>query len=146
MGIDFSTNPQASIGRDEELKKWNTPKSQGGYRPDHYEPFPKMVYRGKADDGGKFILESQIVKTASDLSVAHGQGWWEGPDRAKDAYDAERAERGMYAAERAYTDRRMSEPAQREALTADAAYPGHMPEVPETKRGPGRPPKLRTED
>lgn len=36
-----------------EMKKWNTPKRQGGYGPDGYEEYPRMLYKARDEGNGK---------------------------------------------------------------------------------------------
>jgi hypothetical protein len=53
---------------------------------------------------------------------------------------------GEAAAERAASDKKMSESAQREVAAAEEAHSGHMPEMkakPILKRKPGRPKRIQ---
>ena len=144
-----------------ELLKWDTPRSQGGMRPDRYEPFPKMLYLankrpdgvvsvGEADDaifGAKpgdsplgaaeqFNLRCQlVVKSEEEMRGALSRGWRNSPEEALARFEDKEKAIGRAAAERHASDAKMSEAAQAEAKKADAATMEHVPEIPEKRRG-----------
>lgn len=135
MPIDFQSSDQV-LGQTEyakEMAKWNQPYT--------YQPYPRMLYR--ASSGGQdAAIETKTVPSESDERIAMGQGWVKGgPTAAREAKAQDGADRGTAAAERAYSDLRLSDKAQREAAVIEATTGGHVPEIPEVKRGPGRPRK-----
>ncbi len=126
-----------------ELAKWNKP-----YR---FEPFPQMLYKAKKRDDGVVVVgdgENEIlarecyliVQSEGERQRAFEAGWREKPDEALALFEAKERHIADTAAHRAYEDRNMSEPAQAEAVAADAATIEHVPEVPEAPRRRGRPP------
>lgn len=162
MGIVYT--PESEYAK--ELAKWNTPRSQGGMRPDHPEMYPAMLYKANKRPDGKYtVIEVDdrffsghpgsaeawsranyiTVRDESEERRKLNEGWRKSPGEAMEY--AERFEREMAraAAERAYADRNMSDAAKSEAAQAEAATMEHVPEVP-TKRGPGRPRKERPAD
>lgn len=141
MGVVHS--PESNYSR--ELARWNTPKSQGGMRPDGYEPFPKMLYRAKRrEDGVVRVIDHTdpnhtrqcklVVRSESELEKAKRDGWRESQAEALAAF--ERAERlkADEAAHRHYDDRNMSERARAEAEAVEAENPLHTPEIPEKRK------------
>lgn len=139
--------------------------------PYRYQPFPKMLYRADKFQGvvvcmaappdpmeyanpGEYTRKEEqarrfnescqkIVKSEAEMAVAMESGWRETPEdavawvKARDAAHMERA------ANRAYTDRNLSEKAQAEVAKAIEAADGDpLAEVPEQpKRRRGRPRK-----
>lgn len=132
-----------------ELKKWDLPMRQGGMRPDVPLEYPRMAYKATKNAVGKAVVDDslecqRIARDAEEYARMVADGWCESPKLALDAFELEQQAIGQAAAERAYSDRRMSPMAQREAAEADAQSKGHLPEVPEQRRGPGRPKTLNT--
>lgn len=142
-----------------ELKKWNTPKSQGGMRPDFPEYFPRMLYMAQRRPDGVFstaevddklfggqpgAAESwtakcqKTVKDETELARALDQGWRESQAEAMIRHEEKEKSISTAAAHRAYEDRNMSEPAKAEIAAAEAESADHLPEI---KRRPGRPRK-----
>lgn len=144
MAIDTLGMSQHQI----EVAKWNTPRREGGMRPDGFEPFPQMVYKARKREDGKVVVDDpeacqRIVGSAGELALAHGQGWHDGPTLALEAFEAAEQALGQAAAERAAADRRMSDAAQREAAAIESQTGAHLGEIPEApKRKPGRPRKV----
>jgi uncharacterized membrane-anchored protein len=126
-----------------ELRRWNTPRSQGGMRPDRHEEFPAMVYKARRPDSGGPILSNDprneswsaqnqlIVKNERELEKALSDGWRRDPQEAIAHANALEDAISTAAAHRAYEDRNMSERAKAEAKVADEATADHMPEIPE---------------
>jgi hypothetical protein len=112
-----------------EMAKWN--------KPYVYQEFPKMLFRGTTTTAGRVDVEQRIVATAREEDDARGMGWVVNPQAAKEAETARQEAVGTAAAERAYTDRRMSAGAQAEAAAADeAAGAKHLGAIPERPRRP----------
>lgn len=115
-----------------ELAKWN--------KPYVFQPYPRMLYRVKTLGNGSLAQEQRIVGSEGEQLLAVGQGWMTDPEEATQAEVRRQEDRGTAAAERAWTDRRMSASAQAEAAAVDAATAKHLPEIPEApKRVIGRP-------
>jgi len=130
---------------DKEFVKWDTPQSQGGMKPDTFQPFPAMLYKAHQRDNGQWAVSDPfdenwirrcylIVRDDAEMRRHLDNGWRPTPAEAL-AY-AERHQRAIAdaAAERHYADQRLSESAQREAAAADAATNDHVPDVPAPKR------------
>lgn len=111
---------------------------QGPYRKEEY---PKALYR-KAQPGAE--CECRVVQHQQEHSRL-GSDWHESPADAAEAFQKLEADIAKAAAERNYTDRRMSESAQREALERDRASDALMPELPAARKKPGRKPKEQTQ-
>lgn len=112
---------------------------EGPYR---YEPFPKLLF--KAGPGAKYQEpDMQVVQNATEMERL-GSQWAEDPDTARAIFDKQEAEFARIAAERNFSDRRLSESAQAEALAADRATDEMLPAIPEKRRG-GRPKKIVTD-
>ncbi len=83
-----------------------------------------------------------VVRNSDEYYKAIGQGWCDEPQQAIDQFEAEEAKVGNAAAERAYQDQRMSEPAQREADAYEATVTTHVPEIPSVPvKKPAKPKK-----
>jgi len=138
--------------KQKELSKWDKP-----YR---FEKFPQMVYRAQFNpisgrhevlvrrdilSKDEAILEQfnascqLIVQNEDQLARAHADGWRESPKEALAHHEGQLDALAKAAAERAYTDRKMSEKARAEAAAADASTADQLGEIPEARRGPGRP-------
>jgi hypothetical protein len=113
----------------QEMAKWN--------KPYVYAEFPKMLFRGTTTTAGRVEVTQRIVATEREESDLRAVGWCVHPETAKDAETARQEAIGTAAAERAYTDRRMSASAQAEAAAADqAAGAKHLGAIPERPRKP----------
>lgn len=44
---------------DKEIAKWDTPRRQGGYRPDGYEQFPMMLSKAQKKPNGQYSVHEQ---------------------------------------------------------------------------------------
>ena len=138
-------------------------------KPYRFEPFPKMLYMArKRPDGVVSVSESndrlfsvpgqmeragaaeafnascqKTVKSEDELRVALEQGWRPTPQEALERFDAKERAIGDAAANRAWSERNMSEAAKAEAAAVDASTEDHVPTIPETpiRRSPGRPRK-----
>jgi len=130
---------------DKELMKWDTPQSQGGMKPDTFQPFPTMVYKAHQRDNGQWAVSDPfdenwsrrcyvIVRDDAEMRRHLDNGWRHTPAEALEY--AERHQRAIAdaAAERHFADQRLSEKARREADAADAASNEHVPDVPAPKK------------
>lgn len=116
-----------------ERLKWETPKSQGGMRCNGYEEYPKAMHKaGRPTHGNVMLTESVTAHSADQEAVLRGQGWHASPLDAINAVHQDHVEHSRLAAERHFTERTMSEPAQREAAAVDASTVYHVPAIPET--------------
>lgn len=146
---------------DKELKKWDTPKSQGGYGPDGFEPFPKMLYKAfrREDKGGKVMCgdmdavyasdpQRQVlaeafnkqcqrtVRSQGEYEQAKNDGWCDSPADALAYHEKLQQDIAQAAAEAAYSVQRMSDKAQREYREADQASEHPTADVPAPKKAP----------
>jgi len=152
---------------DIEMQKWDTPKRMGGFGPDGFEAFPKMVYRAerREDKGGKVMcmdVEGSLYSTdpvvqaraeaftnkcqrtvmsEGEYDRARGEGWCESPKAALESIEKHAQSMATAAAEVNYDVQRMSDKARREHAFLDASTDGVVAEVPVPKRKPGRPVK-----
>lgn len=126
-----------------EVLKWEYDTFQigedrGQRGPRLHVEFPKMLYRADRDVRNKIAIVEQIVVGDEDeQNRLQSRGFRVDANQAIDA--AEAAERAVatLAANRAFTDRKMSPEAQAEAREYEASVPEHVAEVPAKK--PGRP-------
>jgi len=127
-----------------EMTKWEALPSQlgEGQRPYVYHEYPKMLYRaGRTPAGVPAIVDSHVVESATQEANLRSRGFHPGQDVALAALHAADQEAAQLAANRAFTDRRMSPAAQAEAAALDAQSTSHLPVLPERPRKPGRPKK-----
>ena len=104
---------------------------------------PTTLYRAMKLPNGKVVCidisvlsqTSKVVRSSDEYFKALGQGWCDHPDSAIAQYEREEEQIGQAAAERAYTDLRMSEKAQREAVAYEKTVPlVHVPVIPEARK------------
>lgn len=112
--------------RDKELRKWNAPYV--------YREYPRMLYRGVTTTSGLVTVEQRLVTSDGEQASAMGLGWRASPQQAVEAEDQRAVALSTAAAERAWADRRMSEPAQAEAAAVDGASARHLGAIPERPR------------
>ena len=135
--------------------------------PYRYQPFPKMLYRADKFQGvvvcmaappdpmeyanpGEYTRKEEqarrfnescqkVVKNEAEMATAMESGWRETPAEAVEYVKAKDAAYMERAANRAYTDRNLSEKAQAEVAKAIEAADGdplaEVPEQPKKKRG-----------
>ena len=92
-----------------------------------YQPYPKCVYRSVKKSGGIIETEMQIVQTAQEHK-ALASDWGISVDDAVKKREALEDAVSTAAAERHYTDLKLSKKAQKEKAKQDAATPHHVPE------------------
>lgn len=149
---EYVPGPATEYGK--ELAKWNVK------RP--FSQYPLMMFRPRQLPSGKWACSAVsdalfggvpgsaeqwsngchlVVQSDSERERALGDGWRDSPKEALDHREAVEREIADAAAERAYSDRNMSERAKAEAKRVDDETFEHVAAVPEAKRGPGRPRK-----
>jgi hypothetical protein len=134
MGILLNPESPTAI----ELQRWE--------RPWTFMRYPQMLYRAQRHRSGQWrVLDPEdeafsrasttIVQTDAEYQRAKADGWRDDPREALDYREALEQEIARAAAERHFSDQRLSAKAQAEARAADAATDAHLPE------GPPVPPK-----
>jgi len=108
----------------------------------HPDSFIGVLNPGRAHElacaaAERFTASCQrIVQDQAEESRAHEDGWRESPEAAIQFVHERDRTISTAAAERAYTDARMSPAAQAEAKEAEKAHDDlHLPAVPEKRRG-----------
>lgn len=147
-----------------ELKKWNTPKRQGGMNCDGYEEYPRMMFKAQPDptsnsgtlktrlEGDVFHANGrdvriyaeefarrcqQVVNDEREFNKLYRLGWRKTEAEAMEYVRGLEEDVAVAAAHRNYEDRNKSELAQREIEAAEAATHknfGEIPEAPRVKR------------
>ena len=104
---------------------------------------PTTLYRAMKLPNGQVVCvdlrvisqTSKVVRNSDEYYKAVGQGWCDHPNDALAQFERAEEAVGNAAAERAYRDLRMSEPAQREAEAYEKTVPlVHVPEIPEARK------------
>lgn len=127
--------------------------------PYRFRPYPKMLYKAVKLPSGKVVcmpgepnpafypdvnqfnfamaqhqaIEQSCYKTVhsdDEERTAKHDGWRESPKEAIEHFEALERDIAKAAAERAFSDQRMSEKARAEAKAADEATDDHVPDVP----------------
>ncbi len=130
-----------------------------------FRPYPKMLFKARQGRDGRAVVSQvephlsefphvdaynravlandeqnkrsqRVVQSAEEEAIALGQGWHPTPDAALAAYERERDQQAVAAAEAAFAVRRMSAPAQAEFAAAEAATSAQVCDVPAPKRKP----------
>lgn len=129
-----------------ERRRWERPRNQfengipGMNRVGH-EEYPKALHKAGRVNGTRVdVTESKTVRSEEEERIAVGQGWAKTPDAAVQAFHDAYNETAKVAANRAWHDQRMSEPARREAerierTTDGLAQLGEIPAQPLKPRG-----------
>lgn len=100
-----------------------------------YQAYPKVLYREAVNPQTNTYGVQQTVVRSPEEHERYAD-WAESPETARANRIALEASVATAAAESAWADRHLSEPAQRERQAADEASEGHLVEVPEApKRG-----------
>lgn len=103
---------------------------------------PTTLYRAMKLPNGKVVCvdisvisqTSKVVRNSDEYYKAIGQGWCHHPTEALERFEQREQEIGNAAAERAYHEQFMSEPARREAEAYEKTVTTHVPEIPEARR------------
>jgi hypothetical protein len=108
------------------------PFADGGRKDAPFAAYPKMLYRAEADFGGPRVSGTKIVRSEDEEAIACGQGWCVRQEDALADVGRRQQELAALAANRAHTEKWMSEAAKAEARAADEATMEHLPSIPET--------------
>ena len=148
---------------DKELQKWDTPKRLGGYGPDGFEAFPRMLYKAHRRENGKVMCMDMEALYATDMNVAlradafnrscqttvnnqHeldrelANGWRPSPQEALDYQESLARDIAQAAAETNWSVQRMSDKARAEHAAADRATDAPVTDVPAPPKKRGRKP------
>ncbi len=102
-----------------------------GVRPISHQDYPAAMYKAVQSALGKITYEMDRAETEVERSRLESQGYvWGGQSEALKAFHAREQEIAVLAANRAYTDRKLSPAAQAEAREADASTSKHLAEIP----------------
>src|SRR5215471_4003255 len=138
-----------------ELKRWDTPRSQGGMRPDTPQMYPFMLYRAWERHGKVMCMDALpmfgltpaelsaaqievetfnkscqlVVRSESEHAIAKGQGWHDSAKAAVEAYHKQLDEIGNLAAKRAFSDQFMGLKAQEEIRAVEQETHEHVLDV-----------------
>lgn len=138
-------------------------------RPYRYQPYPRMLYKAERRDGQimcgapepkpwefqaeraylsavesarRFTETCQaVVNSDSERSRFMEMGWRESPEEAIAFVDSREKAESQEIAHRNYDDRNLSENAKAEISAAESEAGVPLAEIPEKRRGPGRPRK-----
>jgi len=148
---------------DLEMAKWDTPKRNGGYGPDGFEEYPRMLHKAHRRENGKveymdlnaiYAIDPAIqakadafnrscqksVKNEAEYLRAKAEGWCDSPEDALAYHEKLQQDIATAAAEAAHGVRGMSEQAREEFAAADANTEHPLTDVPKKRRG--RPAKV----
>ena len=124
----------------QELWKWDHTTAESisvggqtifGKRPTHFTEYPAMMYKAEQSPLGSIRFDGQIAHTETERSHFESIGYvWGGQDKALDKFHGRNQEIAILAANRAYSDRKMSPEAQAEAQEADDSTSRHLAEIP----------------
>ncbi len=109
-----------------------------------FKGYRMMLFRALKKPNGAVVVTdpeylahtTKVIANESDYYYSVGQGWCEEPQDALDLYEADEAKIGNAAAERAASDLKLSERAQKEAADYEKTVPGHVPVIPEVVKKP----------
>ena len=161
-------NPASDEAKElSKFEQWQMPWCQKPGNPYQYRAYPMMVYKAKpwmgkwcchatVADAWEFTNPDErrakethaedftkscqrTVGSEEEHQKAYEAGFRGDPVEAVNYAESRAREVGNLAAERAFTDQLMSEPAQKEAAAADEETHEHLPEIPEKPRKRGRP-------
>lgn len=129
-----------------EMAKWESVPTRHcpePLRPYQFYPFPAMFYRAERPPmGGQPVFEEMVVEDELQAGNMRSRGWGSGQAEAVQMLEQREHALSVAAAERAYSEKGMSEKARAEAEAYDQSTASHVGEIPETPiRRPGRPRK-----
>ena len=149
-------NPASAYSR--EMAKWEMGYSPYGPpgRPRElvgHQEYPAMFYKVRRSaaphevSAGPFVVEHHIeAKDENEARNLESRGYVRGRAAAEQAIEASEQALAVAAAERAFSEQRMSDNAKAEAAKADDATSQHLGEIPVTPiKRRGRPRKVTTE-
>lgn len=103
-----------------------------GHRTTLFRAYKKPNGKVVVLEADSIELTTKVVAHESDYLIAKGQGWCDEPQEALDRFEAEEQALGNAAGERAASDLKMSEKAQKEAADYEKTVPlVHVPVIPE---------------
>lgn len=108
------------------------PFSEGGRGGMPRQEYPKMLYKADSFDGGPRISGTHLVHDEGQERIAIGQGWSVRQEDALSDVGRRHLENAKLAAERAATERWMSDAARAEAAAVDESTIEHVPVIPVT--------------
>jgi hypothetical protein len=108
------------------------PFADGGKKDMPRAEYPKMLYQAESAMGGYRISGFKVVKSEGEELVACGQGWSVTQEQALAAGADRDRELAKLSANRAHSEKWMSDGARKEAAAADEATAAHLPTIPET--------------
>jgi hypothetical protein len=117
-----------------ERVKWEAQSTAfgPGQRPYEYREYPKMLSKaGRNASGVPIIVDTTEVQSETQEANLRSRGYHPGQETALAALHAADQEAAILAANRAYSDRRMSPQAQAEADAIDRQTAAHLPVIPE---------------
>ena len=153
----FQWPAQSQFGK--EMRRWDTPKSRGGHRPDGFERFPLMLYKAQPrpdnqrmatqmEEPPRFMYATdaawtnacqmaeafgrtcqRTVNNEQEYTRAREQGWCDTQTDALAFHEKLATAVSDAAFYRAQEDAKLSEPAQAEARLVDEAQYEHVPEI-----------------
>ncbi len=137
MGVIYS--PESAHAK--ELAKWEqqpTPevprplsRAEGGRYPREQQDYPKWMHlAGRNKSGVPEIQESHLAETDTQEANFRSRGFGSGPEDAIKLLHERDQTAAVGAAERAFSDRKMSPAAQAEAEAVDVTVARHLPEIP----------------
>lgn len=131
-----------------EMVKWEANYTPYGAPQRPYNPnikWPAMFYLVGHKNGQLEIIERREAADENEGNNLYSRGFGNGAAEAVDLFHKRNRDAAELAANRAFSDQRMSEKAQAEAAAKDAETIDHLPVIPETpvRRKPG--PKPKTE-
>jgi len=142
-------NPASAYAR--EMAQWEmgySPYGPPGRRREDASAWPALFYKmRRSETNGDLLVDHyEAAESPTQAALLEAKGYRQGRPAAE-AYVIELEQTvAVAAAERAASDRHMSEKAKAEAQRADDATSQHVGEVPETPiRRRGRPVKIQTE-
>jgi hypothetical protein len=124
-----------------EMAKWEQTRTaevpnpvawaDGGRFPRTHQEYPKAMHlAGRNKSGVPEVQDTQIAETETMEANFRSRGFGSGPEEALKILHAKDQEAAVGAAERAYSDRKMSPAAQAEADAVDSHVARHLPELP----------------
>src|SRR4029079_3299498 len=103
-----------------------------------FQEFPKAMYFAVQTPQGIKITEQRRVESSVEQRNMESRGWSTTQEGAIAAVEGQNQAAAVAAAERAYTDRRMSTKAQAEAEQIDLSTARHLGEIPAAPIKPKR--------
>lgn len=99
-----------------------------------HQPYPCQMYKVKRADTGGGVVVVHSAPAGSDVEQRNyeSRGYYNGLAAAAEALGRSEQDAAELAANRVFTEQRMSDAAKAEAAAADDATPDHLASIPET--------------